>query len=384
MRDRAERHDTAPQQGVTQEHAVSRLGVVAAALFGVVVMTCVTTQVIGAEWIGVAMSITALACGACLWLARAGEPEWAAMALIAPVCAVLFLIAGLGSGFKSSAVLSAPGLLVAASIVCRRDHFIAVFLLSLVCTGLIGASRMGAVEVLIPQSTVLNQVLAVAVVLTAFALVGWTLADGIQTSLDAAAKENASHRITQQRLYHLSTHDELTGLTSRTHTRALIENILGACAEERKQVAIMFLQINNLNTLRYSAGHTGGDEILKRLASRMLKAAKSAGVVGRHDGDKFLVAIPNVVDRAEVGATATRMLAEINAPMATGNTHFEPECSLGVALFPIDGHDFATLIDKADAAMRRAHVVGGKEMLMFSKHDADMRDMLRNPLDPII
>lgn len=363
---------------------MSRLGVVTAALFGAVAVTCVTNQAIGSEWIGVAMSITAVACGACLWLARAGESDWAAMALIAPVSAVLFLIAGLGTGFKSLAVLIVPALLVVASIVCRRDHFVAVFVLSLVCTGLIGASRMGAVEILIPQSTVLGQALAVAVVVSAFALVGWTLADGIQTSQDAAAKENASHRITQQRLYHLSTHDELTGLTSRTHTRVMIENILGVCAEERSQVAIMFLQINNLNTLRYSAGHTGGDEILKRLASRMLKAAKSAGVVGRHDGDKFLVAIPNVVDRAEAGATAARMLEEINAPMVTGQSHFEPECSLGVALFPIDGHDFATLIDKADAAMRRAHVVGGKEMLMFSKHDADMRDMLRNPLEPII
>ena len=359
MRDSAKLRDAAAPQSASQDPAASRLGIVTSALFGMVAATCVTNQVIGAEWIGAVVAITALACGTSLWLARKGEADWAATALVAPVCAVLFLIAGLGHGFNSSAVLGVPALLVAASILCRRDHFIVLFVVSLVFTVLIGAARMGGVEVLTTQLTVLNQVLGVAVVLTTFALVGWTLAEDIQTSLDAAAQENASHRVTQRRLYHLSTHDELTGLTSRSHTRTMIENILGACAEERKQVAIMFLQINNLNTLRYSAGHTGGDEILKRLASRMLKAAKAAGVVGRHDGDKFLVAIPNVVDQAEVGVTATRMLAEINAPMATGQTHFEPVCSLGVALFPVDGHDFATLIDKADAAMRRAHVAGG-------------------------
>lgn len=173
--------------------------------------------------------------------------------------------------------------------------------------------------------------------------------------LEDAGRENADARyqlaLAHDRLQRLALYDPLTGALNR---RAYDE---GAGLEPlggRFGTALM-LDMDNLKLVNDTAGHTAGDELLRRLVETLRRCVRPLDRVYRWGGDEFLLLFPAALPEEVVPRVreALRAVPELQA-------------SLGAASFS-GTEDLPTAIERADRAMyeekarNRAARIGGEE-----------------------
>ena len=153
-------------------------------------------------------------------------------------------------------------------------------------------------------------------------------------------------------------HDQLTGLLSR---RALVGEIgelvtsrrRGQAVEPEDRFALLLLDLDQFKQFNDALGHATGDRLLRVVGQRLVAAVPSADSVARLGGDEFAV-----IARGKDGPSARTMAEELAdvlaAPATLDDQPLYLSASIGVALFPEDGEDYATLMRHADAAMDEA------------------------------
>jgi diguanylate cyclase (GGDEF)-like protein len=181
------------------------------------------------------------------------------------------------------------------------------------------------------------------------------LADDLSFALDHKAKE--------ERLSKLAYYDALTGLANR---RLLYEHLKRELARARRQktmLAVVFVDLDNFKTVNDTLGHSAGDRLLREVSTRILSCTREGDIVARLGGDEFIMVLPIQSDRDTVSPVIQRVLDSVSRTLRIGNQKINVSCSIGVAVYPQDGRDDATLLRNADAAMYR-----GKELSRRSIH----------------
>jgi EAL domain-containing protein (putative c-di-GMP-specific phosphodiesterase class I) len=91
--------------------------------------------------------------------------------------------------------------------------------------------------------------------------------------------------------------------------------------------------------------------------------------VARLSGDEFAILLPEVGGPTMAGVVAEKILAAFADPFSVAKRELFMSPSIGVALFPSDGADGATLLKNADTAMYRAKERGRNNYQLYT---ADM------------
>ncbi len=208
--------------------------------------------------------------------------------------------------------------------------------------------------------------------------------DGALTHFVGVLNDVTDRRAAEERLMYLATHDPLTGLPNRA---LLLDRIDRAIARGRRGApgALIFVDLDRFKLINDSDGHAFGDRVLVEVAQRLRAAARDGDTVARLGGDEFVLLIENLPGDAAAGVAdiAARILAALDAPMHAGErgNHESREiplgASLGIALYPKDGDDAATLLRHADAALYRAKEGGRGGYRFFA---AEMNDEARDRL----
>ena len=165
-----------------------------------------------------------------------------------------------------------------------------------------------------------------------------------------------------ENMEHLAHHDGLTGLPNRLLVSARLDHALERAARESKRVALMFIDLDHFKEVNDRAGHDAGDRLLQSVAARMLAVCRADDTLGRLGGDEFVVILEGVQDEADIERVGTELLAAFPMCVPTGDGSVEVTASIGLAYFPEDGHDAATLLKASDAAMYRAKQGGRNRM----------------------
>jgi diguanylate cyclase (GGDEF)-like protein len=150
---------------------------------------------------------------------------------------------------------------------------------------------------------------------------------------------------------HATTVDALTGLHTRT---ALLERFAQVVAEARRhgrRCALLFVDLDGFKPLNDRHGHAFGDRVLRLVAERMVAAVREVDTVIRHGGDEFLILLADLAQASDAQAVAEKVLRAIAAPAALDGHALSVTASVGIAIYPDDGEDVDTLIERADAAM---------------------------------
>jgi diguanylate cyclase (GGDEF)-like protein len=145
--------------------------------------------------------------------------------------------------------------------------------------------------------------------------------------------------------------DTLTGLPNRS---TLLDRLAQAIANAKRhgtRFALVFLDLDQFKPLNDSYGHRFGDRVLKLVAERLVAAVREVDTVSRHGGDEFLVLLAELAQPADAQVVAEKLVAAIGAPAEVEGHALGLTASVGVAIYPDDGHDIDTLIAHADAAM---------------------------------
>jgi diguanylate cyclase (GGDEF)-like protein len=189
---------------------------------------------------------------------------------------------------------------------------------------------------------------------------------------DRTELESASQRITA-----LSTTDGLTGLHNR---RQLADTLVESIRQARRgdsTLALLILDLDRFKQINDSLGHEIGDRVLVDVADRLKGCLRQGDSVARIGGDQFALVVQRA-DHRGAEAAAQRVLEAISRPCAVDGLQFTLTCSVGVAMFPMDGDDGDELVRHAETAMKRAKG-GGRAGFRFHQpqHDADLRQRMR-------
>jgi diguanylate cyclase (GGDEF)-like protein len=156
------------------------------------------------------------------------------------------------------------------------------------------------------------------------------------------------------KLVRSSQYDTLTGTPSRA---LMLDRLRLAMATARRRgtgLAVLFIDLDQFKQFNSLLGHAGGDVALQVAAHRLQSALRESDMLGRYGGDEFLALLSGVERPPDAAAIATKMHAALAAATDAGDDALHLSASIGIAIFPQDGTDAATLIDHADAAMYRS------------------------------
>ncbi|MBP1930212.1 bifunctional diguanylate cyclase/phosphodiesterase [Ammoniphilus resinae] len=155
----------------------------------------------------------------------------------------------------------------------------------------------------------------------------------------------------EQTIYHLAYHDSLTELPNRRLFMDRLRKEEKHAKRFQSQLAILFLDIDRFKYINDTWGHEIGDLILTETAQRIKKCIRSIDLVARLGGDEFTVMLTNLVSKKEVELIAGRIHASFKEPIKMGGQLYNISCSLGIAIFPLDGRNADELLKRADMAL---------------------------------
>lgn len=145
--------------------------------------------------------------------------------------------------------------------------------------------------------------------------------------------------------------DALTGLPNRYWLINSLPTLLRVAGQRNKAMAVLFIDLDNFKLANDRFGHAVGDKLLKMAAERLSSVIRAGDEVVRLGGDEFTVLLNTIENTAEVERVAGRISEAFNDPFRILGHAMNVGSSIGISLFPEDGADADTLIQKADIAM---------------------------------
>ena len=162
----------------------------------------------------------------------------------------------------------------------------------------------------------------------------------------------------QQHIEFLAHHDPLTGLPNRLLLRDRVLQAQAQATRMQSRVALMYLDLDRFKTINDSLGHPIGDAMLKEVVERLKGCVRDSDTISRQGGDEFIILLNDVRDSEAVSRVADKIHQRMGEAIAIGDHSLLTSFSIGVALFPDDGEDFDSLLQKADTAMYHAKAAG--------------------------
>lgn len=201
-----------------------------------------------------------------------------------------------------------------------------------------------------------------ALILPSFALVGARIS-ALRERILRANEELSGALATIQ---DMATHDSLTGLPNRA---ALSESIAKAMERAERQgdgLGLLFIDLDHFKAINDTLGHPTGDQLLREIARRLREALPPDDLVARLGGDEFVVLVESERSRQGLNALAQRLLAAVSPPTQLQGHEVKVSASIGLAMFPDDGRQVATLLSNSDMAMYKAKTLGRDRVVAYS------------------
>lgn len=187
-------------------------------------------------------------------------------------------------------------------------------------------------------------------------------------------------RAMSQELTYAAQHDFLTGLPNRLLLNDRIHQAIAFAPRNKKQVAVLFLDLDGFKHINDSLGHPIGDKLLQSVANRLVDCVRTSDTVSRQGGDEFVVLLSGAEQWEDAVITARRMLREVAEVHSVDQHDLHVTASIGVSVYPDDGLDAETLIRNADTAMYQAKA-NGRQSCQFFKPEMNARAVERQSIE---
>ncbi len=164
-----------------------------------------------------------------------------------------------------------------------------------------------------------------------------------------ALRNAAVHRAVELR----AETDPLTGLLNHGALTEHIERLV----EQRSRFAMLFVDLDFFKTYNDNLGHPAGNDMLQHIAEVLRASCRDSDLVFRFGGDEFAVLLPqtNLSGARVVAEKIRRAIGRLTT--ATGGK-VPISCSVGIGVYPKDGHDANSIIVAADRACYAAKRLG--------------------------
>jgi diguanylate cyclase (GGDEF)-like protein len=146
--------------------------------------------------------------------------------------------------------------------------------------------------------------------------------------------------------------DALTGLPNKRSVEDTLKRMVAQAARSAMPLSAILLDLDHFKQINDTFGHGGGDDVLAAAGAALKASIRAADFAGRLGGEEFIVLLA-ATDREGAFAAAEKIRSAIAAISVTSVTR-ATTASLGLATFPGDASDAATLVRNADRALYTA------------------------------
>ena len=159
------------------------------------------------------------------------------------------------------------------------------------------------------------------------------------------------------KLNHLSTHDELTGLSNRRQVEREIQYAIDDVRSLHCCSVVLYMDLNGFKAVNDDHGHDIGDEVLKRFGQRLQSLTRKNDLVGRIGGDEFVVVLHQLCEPEDeevnriLTETLDRFRKVLNRPYHINDLSLYCPPSIGVEVIDASTSDPLTVLAEADAKM---------------------------------
>jgi diguanylate cyclase (GGDEF)-like protein/PAS domain S-box-containing protein len=191
----------------------------------------------------------------------------------------------------------------------------------------------------------------------------------IVLSRDITERKDAETRIAR-----LAYYDSLTGLPNRRSFLERVDRAIRRAEKQQGKLAVLFMDLDGFKNINDTMGHAAGDLLLQRAAERLSEGlrptdllSRPMGLGGRDadevalarlGGDEFTALILDIQSAQDAIAVARRIGTLMRRPFRLDGRDINLTTSVGIALYPDDGHDGPALLKHADTAMYHAKKSG--------------------------
>jgi diguanylate cyclase (GGDEF)-like protein len=157
--------------------------------------------------------------------------------------------------------------------------------------------------------------------------------------------------------------DTLTGLKNR---RAL-DHILPRMVEDRTPFGLLHVDLDFFKEVNDTKGHAAGDVVLQHVAKVLVDSSRGDDVVARVGGDEFVLVINGTIDPEILGRICTRIIKEVERPVAYKDSLCKVSASVGIAIYDGSGEvSSEQLMDDADVALYASKRDGRATFTLYS------------------
>jgi diguanylate cyclase (GGDEF)-like protein len=147
--------------------------------------------------------------------------------------------------------------------------------------------------------------------------------------------------------------------------------------------AVLFLDLDRFKIINDTLGHSVGDELLRLVAGRLKRTLREIDTVARIGGDEFIIILSSVNDREDISRLSDKILKSLIIPFELREHELFITTSLGICVYPDDGHDTEDILKKADIAMYHSKAMGRNNVQFYNNNmdqNASRRFVISNSL----
>ncbi|VVP45868.1 hypothetical protein PS903_05011 [Pseudomonas fluorescens] len=177
----------------------------------------------------------------------------------------------------------------------------------------------------------------------------------------------SARRESEERMRYLTHYDELTGLANRS----LFRERLGEAHQRVRQggyrsLALLHINLDRFKLLNDSLGHEIADQLLQKMARRLVNALPEADTIARLSGDEFAVLFNAYGNLSSLARVATRLSTKLRLPVTVEGHELVVSASIGISMLPDTARDISALVSQSNIAMQHAKHLGGNNFQFYT------------------
>ncbi len=178
------------------------------------------------------------------------------------------------------------------------------------------------------------------------------------------------------RLEDIAYEDRLTALPNRRYFEQYVEASTGGGGS----ATMMYIDLDGFKPINDRLGHDAGDVVLRQVGARLAAIFRDDDVVARLGGDEFAAVLPCRVGAPSPDAEglAARIIKAVNEPVSVGGEKVQVGCSIGLASWPEDDPEMATVMRRADEALYQAKRDGRNRAVRWTPAGLGLPQPLRD------
>jgi len=175
--------------------------------------------------------------------------------------------------------------------------------------------------------------------------------DGKVVKILGIVRDITEHKQMAEKLKSLSLYDDLTGLYNRRGFLPLAEKSLSLANRQKKDLLMIYLDLNDLKVINDTWGHLEGDQALMDTAEILKKTYRVVDIIARMSGDEFAVILVGAA-KNDIGTVTGRLQNNIEAHNAANIRNYTLSICCGVSYYDTENPcSLDEFISRADHMM---------------------------------